>query len=114
MPRYRSSASSPAGLPGSWWPTKRAAAPGPIRCGGRPRRELSLAKRAGDEVVRAAIARLPLPTRDHHLRRAGLRRIGVEAVALFIAFALAELIGGGLAVRVPLAATGQMIRPDAI
>src|ERR1700733_3360762 len=60
---------------------------------------LLLAQRAGDVVVGAAVVRLSRPAGDQHLRRAGFRRIGVEALALLVPLGLEELFGTGLAVR---------------
>src|SRR5579871_6702810 len=57
-----------------------------------------LAQGRGDVIVGAAIVRLALAAGDQHLRRTGLGGIGVEALALFVALALTQPVGGGLAV----------------
>src|SRR5207245_8653835 len=57
-----------------------------------------LTQRAGDECIGAAVVRLALPSRDQNLGRAFFGGVGVQAVAFAIALALAELVGGLLAV----------------
>src|SRR5579859_740746 len=58
-----------------------------------------LAQRGGDVSVGAAIAGLALPPGNQHLCRAALGGIGVEALTLLVALALAERVGGRLAIR---------------
>src|SRR5579864_6576215 len=60
---------------------------------------LLLAQRCGDIGIGAAIVRLALATGDQDFGRALFGGIGVEALALAIAFGLAELVGRRLAVR---------------
>ena len=66
-----------------------------------------LAQRPGDVIVGPAVVRLSCPAGDQNLGGAGCGRIAVEALALFVAFALAERVGAELAVR---RAVGR--RPD--
>src|SRR5260221_9065821 len=58
-----------------------------------------LAQRAGHVIFGFAVARLALAAGDEHLWRTFFGRIGVEALAFLVAFALAELVGARLAVR---------------
>ena len=73
-----------------------------------------LAERGRNVIVRAAVLGLALPSRDQHFGRTGLGGIGVEAFALLVALALAELSAPDLQSGVPLAPTGQITRPDTI
>src|SRR5205085_9152363 len=57
-----------------------------------------LAQRAGHESIGAAVVRFALPARNQNLGRAFLGRVGVQALAFLVALALAELVGGLLAV----------------
>ena len=74
-----------------------------------------LAQRAGNVIVGPAVVRFSRPAGDQHLRRAGFRGIGVEALALL------EALGSGRACRrqalqsgAPLAETGHIMRPATI
>src|SRR4051812_39597905 len=53
-----------------------------------------LAQRAGDVIFRPAVARLLVAARQQGGRRAGLRLIGIEALAFLEALGLAKLVGG--------------------
>src|SRR6516162_10247576 len=72
-------------------------APCPLLQLARRRRSL-LAQRAGDESVGAAVASFALPAWDQDLRRAALRRVGVQALAFLIALVPAEPVSGLFAV----------------
>src|SRR6266851_6971332 len=58
-----------------------------------------LAQRTGNVIVSPAVHRFSYPARDQHFRGASFRGIGVQALALFETFGLAELVGTELAVR---------------
>src|SRR6516165_4287695 len=66
---------------------------------GRNRYSRLLAQRGRYVIVRAAVVRFPLAAGDQHLGRTFLGGVGIEALARLVALALAERVGGGLAVR---------------